>query len=162
MTDTAPTPEPAPAPEAPKPGEPSTDIPAGEPVDWKAKYEDLLAPARKHEQQAKQNREDAEAWRKYQESQKTEDEKRAAREKELEERAIAAETKALRADVADDKKVPAQWRKFLTGSSKEDLEASADEILALIANNPGATPDPNQGTPTSPPAGDFLRNSVRR
>lgn len=157
MTDPAPTPEapetPAATPEAPKPGS-TPEKPAEDSTDWKAE-------ARKWEGRAKTDAEDAKAYREYKESQKTEDEKRAAREKELEQRVFAAETKALRADVADTKKVPAEWRKFLTGGTQEELEASADEILTLIAAKPGTTPDPNQGQPTGTPSGDFLRNAAR-
>lgn len=130
-------------------------------VDFKSKYEETLTETRKWEKRAKDDFEDAKAWREYQESKKTDDEKREAREKELEQRAIKAETKALRADVADTKKVPVEWREFLTGATQEELEASADKIMTLIADKKGTTPDPNQGQPTGTPSGDFLRNAAR-
>ena len=146
-------------PEAPKPGDekPATDVekPAEDTTDWKGE-------ARKWEGLAKKDKPDAEAWRKYQESQATEDEKRAAKERELEQRATAAEAKLLRSDVADAKKVPVEWREFLTGSTQEELEASADKILTLIADKKGTTPDPNQGNPTGEPPADFLRAAARR
>lgn len=158
MTEPAPTPEapetPAATPEAPKPGSTPAEKPAEDTTDWKAE-------ARKWEGLAKADKDAAAEWRKHQESQKTEDEKREQRERELEQRAIAAETKALRADVADTKKVPVEWREFLTGTTQQELEASADKILTLIAAKPGATPDPNQATPVRTPPGDFLRNAAR-
>lgn len=157
MTDTTPAPETPDAetatPEALKPGS-APEKPAEDSTDWKAE-------ARKWEGLAKADKDAAAEWRKHQESQKTEDEKREAREKELENRATQAEQKLLKSDVADDKKVPVAWRKFLTGSSKEELEASADEILTLIADKQGNLPDPNQGQPTGTPSGDFLRNASR-
>lgn len=59
---------------------------------------------------------------------------REAREA-AEKRATEAEAKVLRADVAADKGVPAKLAKFLTGSTKEELEASADELLAELGDN---------------------------
>lgn len=130
-------------------------------VDYKAKYEETVAESRKWEGRAKADKDAAEKWRKHEEESRSEEEKRQARERELEQRATAAETRALRADVADEKKIPVEWRKFLTGSTKEDLEASADELLQLISKNDGRKPDPNQGKTAGEPTGDFLRDSLR-
>lgn len=156
MSTDTPAPEGAPTatPEAPEPGSNAVEKPAEDTTDWKAE-------SRKWEGLAKKDKDDAEAWRKHQESQKSEDEKRAARERELEERAVKAEAKALRSEIADTKNVPVEWREFLSGSTEEELNASADKILNLIANKPGSTPDPNQGNPADAPAGDFLREAAR-
>jgi|GEM_PF-1631516 len=129
-------------------------------VDYKTEYEKTLAESRKWEGRAKADKDAAEKWRKHEEESRSEEEKRAARERELEQRATAAEHRALRSEVADEKKVPVEARKFLTGSTKEELEASADELLKLISENPGRKTDPNQGKTGGEPSGDFLRASL--
>lgn len=77
-----------------------------------------------------------------------------------EKRATAAETKALRADVASAKGVPAA---LLTGSTKAELEASADALLAFKGNPPKAAPPSGDGgTIHQAPGktGDWLRDSL--
>lgn len=161
MSEENPTPPAAPAPAAPaapeasKPGSETPPAkPAEDTTDWKTE-------ARKWEGLAKADKDDAKAWRDYQESKRTDDEKREQREREREAELQSYKTKALKADVADDKKVPAEWRKFLTGSTKEELESSADDLLKLIAADTGRKPDPNQGKTAGEPTGDFLRDSLR-
>lgn len=61
-----------------------------------------------------------------QDAAKTEAQKLQDKLAEAERRATTAETNALRADVAREKGVPA---KSLTGSTREELEASADELI---------------------------------
>lgn len=63
-----------------------------------------------------------------------------------EQRAAAAEVKLLRSDVAADKGLTPAQAKFLTGSTKEEMEAQADEILKAFPAS-GATPPPSK-TPT--------------
>lgn len=130
-------------------------------VDYKTEYEKTLAESRKWEGRAKADKDAAEKWRKHEEESRSEEEKRAARERELEQRATAAEQRALRSEVADDKKVPVEARRFLTGSTKEELEASADELLKLISKDSGRKVDQNQGKSEGETTGDFLRDSLR-
>lgn len=60
-----------------------------------------------------------------------------------------AELRALRAEVANAKKLPDGLAARLQGSTKEELEADADALLALIpaaTGTPGTPkPDPSQG-----------------
>lgn len=66
-------------------------------------------------------------------------------------RAQAAEAALLRYEVAAETGVPANAVKFLTGTTREDIEASARDVLELIgdAGKPRAPkPDPNQGRGT--------------
>jgi hypothetical protein len=76
-------------------------------------------------------------------------------------RADTAEQALLRYEVATEKGVPANAMKFLAGTTREEIESSAKDVLALIgdAGKPRPPrPDPNQGRPTieaSTPAGDF-------
>lgn len=65
---------------------------------------------------------------KLQEKNKTDLEKEQTRATEAEKRAEAAEAKTLKAEVALAKGIPA---KFLVGSTKEELEAHADELIAF-------------------------------
>lgn len=74
-----------------------------------------------------------------QDAAKTEAQKLQDKLAEAENRAATAETNALRADVAREKGVPA---KTLTGSTREELEASADELIAWRGEQ-----KPNRGRP---------------
>lgn len=71
----------------------------------------------------------------FEDRDKTEQEKTAERLAAAEKRANEAEARLLRSEVAADKGVPPKLAKFLTGTSKEELEESADEILSEIAGS---------------------------
>ena len=62
------------------------------------------------------------------EANKSESEKAQARAEAAERRASELELQVLRADVASEKGVPA---KLLAGSTREELEAAADELIAF-------------------------------
>ncbi|RYE43656.1 MAG: DUF4355 domain-containing protein [Hyphomicrobiales bacterium] len=99
--------------------------------------------------------------------QQLEDEKKTELQREQEQReTLARENQELklgqlRRDIAEDKGVPA---KLLSGSTKEEIEASADALLeyANAANGPRAPkPNPNQGRGSdNSPSGDWLRDSL--
>jgi hypothetical protein len=76
---------------------------------------------------------------------KTEAEKRAA----AEQRATDAEMRATRLEVAHEKGLTPAQAKRLVGTTKEELEADADEILRDFPTAPakpaGPKPDPSQG-----------------
>lgn len=61
--------------------------------------------------------------------------------------AEAATARLLRYEVADAKELPAGWANRLQGSTKAELEADADALLAQLgaARRPGMKPDPSQG-----------------
>lgn len=71
------------------------------------------------------------------EANKTEAQKLADRAEAAERRAAEYESKALRSDVAADKGVPAA---LLTGGTKEELEASADALIAFRGEQKPAVP----------------------
>ena len=71
------------------------------------------------------------------EANKTEAEKAAARAEAAEKRAAELETKALRAEVANAKGVPAA---LLTGSTQDELEAAADALIAFRGEQKSAGP----------------------
>jgi len=92
-----------------------------------ADYEDLKAKASKFDEAEQAN--------------KSELEKERERAEKAEERATKAEQATLRADVAAAKGLTAGQAKRLVGSTREELEADADEILADFA--------PKKTTPSS-------------
>lgn len=98
-----------------------------------ADYDDVKAKAAKFDEVEQAN--------------KTELQKLQEELAKTEERAAQAEQQALRADVARTKGVPAS---SLTGTTKEELEASADELLAWR----------DEGAKKSPPGPNGLRSGI--
>lgn len=98
-------------------GKGKTDPPAGKDdgKDWQAEAEKWKALARKHEDQSKANLSDMD--------------KVNAKLAELEQKAADADARALRAEVAQAKKLTAAQAKRLQGATREELEADADELL---------------------------------
>ena len=95
--------------------------PAEDTTDWKAE-------ARKWEARAKENAPAAKRLAEIEEANKTEAERVAERIAAAEARAAELEVKALRAEVANAKGVPAH---LLAGSTQEELEAAADALIAF-------------------------------
>jgi hypothetical protein len=153
------TTEPPPVPPAPAP--PATTPPATPPAP--PNDEPLGEPGKKAlDEERKKNRElekelagHRKAAQDKADADKSEAEKRAA----AEERATQAELRAARLEVAAEKGLtPAQARR-LVGTTKEELEADADQILidfpvapATTATPPVPKPDPSQGSKGTPPA----------
>lgn len=130
----------------PTPTEGATPEPdaAAEAAKWKAL-------ARKHEDQSKANADKAKQFDALQEANKTELEKLMARAEAAEKAAAEASVKALRADVATAKGIPAH---LLTGSTQEELEASADALLAFKGTAPVAPSAIGQGNVGTPISGE--------
>src|SRR5690606_19117969 len=86
----------------------------------------------------------AEKLAEFEESQKTEAQKAQERLEAAEKRAAELELKAARAEVAAAKGVPAE---LLTGSTQEELEASADALIAFRGEvkQPALQPIPGEG-----------------
>lgn len=88
------------------------------------------------------------------EADKTEAERRAA----AEQRAVDAEQRATRLEVAHEKGLTPAQAKRLVGTTREELEADADEVLRDFPVTPSAppkktppAPDPSQGPKGDPP-----------
>lgn len=148
---TPPNPAPAPAPPSPQPAppEPPDDDKLGEggkkALDAeRARNKELEKELTKF-RKAEQDKLDAD---------KSEAEKRAA----AEERAAAAELRATRLEVAAAKGLTPAQAKRLQGTTREELEADADQILidfpvaAAPAGPTAPKPDPSQGSKGNPPA----------
>lgn len=120
-------------------------------VDHVAEAAKWKALARKHEEQAKANADKAKRLDALEEANKSELEKVLARAEAAEKAAAEATLKALRADVATAKGVPAA---LLSGSTQEELEAAADALLAFkgTAAPPKAPSADGQG-PVGTPIG---------
>lgn len=125
-----------------EPGQPEVEVeaPQGTDTEPEGKETDWKAQSRKWERLAKENKAAAEKLAELEESQKTEDQKRAERLAELESEIAAYRTKEQIAewakDVADETGVPAS---ALRGSTREELEAHAKELQSLISKKPKPT-----------------------
>lgn len=147
--------------------ETTADVPAveAEPqgkaeIDWKAE-------ARKWENRAKAAKsdlEDAAKWREYEASQKSEHEKLADQLAEAQALASEANAKLARYEIASLKGIPTEALDLLTGSSREDLEAQADKLLLLIAEQSkpkSPMPDELQGKPVTSQAGQLTEADLK-
>jgi hypothetical protein len=112
-------------------------------TDWKAE-------ARKWESRAKSAKADSEAatkWREYEQSLKPIQERLAEELAQAKAEASDNALKLKRYEIASRKAIPADAIDLLTGQTEEDLEASAEKLLSLIANQSKTPikPDLNQG-----------------
>lgn len=96
----------------------------------------------------------AERLDEIEESNRTELERAQGKLSKAEERAGEAEAKLLRYEVASEKKVPPQAVDFLKGTTKEELEASADKLLELVAERTESDPQPDFDGGAREPATD--------
>lgn len=85
----------------------------------------------------------------FEDANKSEQDKLTERATTAEQRAEAAEAKLLRYEVAAEKGLPAHLNKFLTGSTKKELEDAADELLKAVKANgkPAGDIDAGKGEP---------------
>lgn len=101
--------------------------------DWKAEAEKWKALSRKHEDQSKANADKAKQYDEFEESQKTELQKVIDKAEAAEKRASELEQAKVRAEVAASKGIPAS---LLSGTTEEELTASADALLAFRGEKP--------------------------
>lgn len=150
---------PAPAETAPAPGSPEvakTDEPLGEPGLAALKSERAARAA------AEKAAADALAKVKaFEDAQKSEAEKQAERLAEIERENAELKAAKTRAEVAAAKGVPAG---LLTGNTQEELEASADALIAFKgAQEPQKLIVPGEGrSPDLPLNGDGLEQSLKK
>lgn len=138
--------------------QPAAEAPQGAPeTDWKAE-------ARKWETRAKADHELALKWREYEDTQKSEHEKLADELARAKEEASQASTELLRLKIASEKGITGEALELLTGSTQEELEAKADKLLSLIADQskPKALkPDENQGKPAPASLGQLTEADLK-
>ncbi|NII42117.1 membrane protein involved in colicin uptake [Curtobacterium flaccumfaciens] len=148
----------------PEPEKPDETQP-GETPEQKALREALAdaekwkALSRKNEEQAKSNADKAKKFDEHEEATKSELEKLQARaeaaEKVNAEREAKEAAAKLRDEVAEEKKFADRKisASALRGSTREELEAHADELLALVPAPPAAPSADGQGS-TGKPIGE--------
>lgn len=116
------------------------------PAELQAEVDKWKALSRKNEGEAKTNRAAAQKLAELEESQKTEEQKREERTAAAEAKATATELRAARLEVALEKGLPKELATRLQGSTKEEMEADADELLKLVkSDGNGRTADLGQG-----------------
>jgi predicted RNase H-like HicB family nuclease len=112
------------------------------------------AQSRKWERRAKDAstfEADAQAWRQFQADQIPLQERLQAERDAAVAAAEEAKTTMLRLEVAQEFGLTGSAAKLLQGKSREELEANAEEIKALLGSattSRAPLPDPNQGQPT--------------
>lgn len=129
------------------------DEPQGESVesqDLASQLEEWKSHSRTWEARAKAAKADAEKWREYEQSQKTVEERRAEELAQIQRELEAERTARLRLEIAADRGITGEALTLLDGSTREEIEAKADALQALIASQQKAkipAPDPLQGRP---------------
>lgn len=113
-----------------------------QPQDWKSH-------ARRWERRAKDSARQLEQLntrlREFEDRDKTEAERLAEQAVAAEDRAKELETELLRRDVAEEKGLPKKLWRFVTGDTREDMEAAADELAAGVGDARPSPPDLKQG-----------------
>ena len=115
-------------------------------VDWKAEAEKWKALSRQNEDRAKANADKAKRLDAIEEQSKSEMQKLLEAKEAAEKRAAAAETASLKARIAASKGVDVD---LLTGTTQEEITASADRLLAWRG-------------PTTPPASTSSADAGQR
>lgn len=136
---------------------PTDETPQGETEetqvsDTEAPEQDWKALARKWEAQAKRDKENALKWLDYEASQKTVEEKRSEEMAALQNELATERTSRLRLEIAAERGITGEALQLLDGSTREEIEAKADALAALISDNSKPkTPavDTNQGRAAS-------------
>lgn len=134
-------------------GEEEQGTPAPQAIDWKAEARKWESRAKENLTVAKANEDAAKRLAEIEEANKTEAQKAQERLEAAERRASELEAKASRAEVAAAKGVPME---LLSGSTREELEASAEALLAFRGEAPKGPVIPNQGK--SPDRADLALN----
>jgi hypothetical protein len=116
--------------DAPPPTPPTTEADKPDPI---AELEKWRALARKHEAEAKRNAEAAAKLKALEDAQKSEIERIREAAELAKREAEQARTEALRWRVAARLQLPAQLASRLQGTSEEEIEADAKELLAAIS-----------------------------
>mgnify|MGYP001142527256 CR=1 FL=1 len=116
-------------------GDPGTDDPSAELEKWKRL-------ARENEKRAKANADAAKRLQEIEDSKKSDLEKLTEAQAAAERRATEAEQRALRLEVAAEKGLTPAQAKRLVGSTREELEADADELLDTFRPSEEAETDP--------------------
>lgn len=133
------------APEGPKPEktEPTPKVPD----------DAYVKSLRKEASESRKQLETANAkLRELEDRDKSESEKLTQRAAESERRAVEAEARLLRVEIAAERKMAATAVGLLTGATREEIEASADRLAAFAKENEKAPPNFDGGARRDQPA----------
>lgn len=130
-------------PEAPEPNE--GEKPAAESTDEGKKFDaDYVKKLRDEAAANRKAKQELEArLTEYEDRDKSELEKLTGKLTKAEQAKAEADAKLLRYEVAADKEVPAEAVNFLQGTTREELEASADKLLELVKSRNESTTTPD-------------------
>lgn len=126
----------------------STTPPANPPAAGPAQDDetDWRAEAKKWEARAKENFPKAQKYDELKDAEKTELERATARAEAAENETATLRTELLRREVAEAKGIPLRLAGRLTGTTREELEADADQLAELIGDQKTPPrPDTAQG-----------------
>lgn len=150
-----PIPGPTPTPAAPKPTPPATPPAAPAPQGTPASEEALREPGRKaldaeREARATAEKALADLRKEIEDAQKTAEQKAADDLKAAQSDSATNAAKALRYEVAADKGLDLKLAARLSGTSREEIEADAEELMKLIpkTEQPATTAPAPQPVPT--------------
>lgn len=126
--------------------EPGEGEPRASEIDWKAESRKWESRAKENLATAKANEDAAKRLAEIEEAQKTEAQKAQDALAKAQQELADERAARLRAEVAASKGIPAN---LLSGSTQEELEKSADDLLAFKGDAPEPSPfpkaDPSQG-----------------
>ncbi|MFB9776330.1 hypothetical protein [Brevibacterium otitidis] len=133
--------------------------------DLASEVEKWKAMARKHEAQSKANADKAKQFDKWQESQKTEQQKADDALAALQKERDSAITQAALAKAALDHGLSADDFELIGGGSPDEINAKAEKLAARLKASrvPSTSPDPRLGRESKPTgSGDWLRDQLQR
>lgn len=114
-------------------GAPPADPPAGEEIDYKAKYEETLRHSRTWETRAKENSDKAKKFDEAETAKLSEIEREKKRAEEAEQKSAVQAAELLQLRVANENGITKEERALLTGATEEVLTAQVAAILGLRA-----------------------------
>lgn len=170
MSDPTPAPAPSPTPAPPQPSTPPNPTPApSAAADEPLGAGGIKALNAERDARAKAEKDLADLRKQIEDSQKTAEQKAADALAAANRTASDNAAKALRYEVAATKGLDLNLAARLTGSTKEELEADADALMALIPTPTTPVPPvqvgptvPNPGkTPTSSVGGQWTRADLK-
>lgn len=127
-------------------------------ADTAAELAKWKALARKHERTAKENADAAKRLKELEDANKSEIERAQEAARAAEQRAVEAEQRALRLEVAAEKGLTPAQAKRLQGTTREEFEADADELVATFRPREDAQDDADRGSGLRRTPQERLRN----
>jgi len=148
--------------EVTEPVETTTSEPEATTPDLNSELEKWKALARKNEARAKENAEAAQKLAEIENANKTEVEKLTERATAAEQRAAQVELASIRNEIALEKGLTPSQAKRLVGSTRDELAADADDLLAdLKVSKPSTAPSSDAQGKQGEPVGQVKQITSR-